>query len=291
MSLTARPRVYVFTIIAMVVGLKPCARGQIMLSGNENKFDLTQGGQKVIAGAKPDSLTLIDFSKMPPATFSVEGVANTVIGPPSNIAISPDGKMALVANSVKVEGDKYSPESYVHVVDLGVRPPKVVGRVNTELQPSGLSFTPDGERALVACRASGTVSVLGVDGLNVKLLESVKVGEPADQVSDVAVSPDGKTALASVRGSYLAVLAIENGKVTATGRKISTFGQCYRVVFTPDGELAMTAGSGFGNGSDLDAITVVEVKGREMVATDYVGIGVSPNRSRSAPTGSYWRRW
>ena len=127
MSLTAQGRVYVFTIIAMVVGLKPCARGQIMLSGNENKFDLTQGGQKVIVGAKPDSLTLIDFSKMPPATFSVEGVANTVIGPPSNIAISPDGKMAPVANSVKVEGDKYSPESYVHVVDLGVRPPKVVG--------------------------------------------------------------------------------------------------------------------------------------------------------------------
>ena len=82
--------------------------------------------------------------------------------------------MALVANSVKVEGDKFSPESYVHVVDLGVRPPKVVGRVNTELQPSGLSFTPDGKRALVACRASGTVSVLGVAGLTVKLLESVK---------------------------------------------------------------------------------------------------------------------
>ena len=71
--------------------------------------------------------------------------------------------------------------------------------------------------------------MLGVDGLNVKLLESVKVGEPADQVSDVAVSPDGKTALASGRAaSYLAVLAIENGKVTATGgrfrRSVSAIG-------------------------------------------------------------------
>ena len=113
-------------------------------------------------------------------------------------------------------------------------------------------------------------------------------------MSDVAVSPDGKTALASVRAasSYLAVLSDrQRQQVTATGRKVSTFGQCYRVVFTPDGGLAVTAGSGFGNGSDLDAITVVEVKGREMLATDYVGIGVSPESiRRSAPTENYWRR-
>ena len=59
-----------------------------MLSGNENKFDLTQGGQKVNSGGEA-GLVDVDrfFSKTPPVTFSVEGVANTVIGPPSNIAI------------------------------------------------------------------------------------------------------------------------------------------------------------------------------------------------------------
>jgi len=272
--------------ILVVISLTAASRGQIMLSGNENKIDLTQGGQKVIPNPGPDSLTLLDFSKTPPATFNVEGVANTVVGPPSNIAISPDRRVALVANSIRVDGDKYSPESYVHIVDLSARPPRVVGRVKTDLQPSGLSFTPDGKRALVACRASGTVSVLGVDGLNVKLLENVKVCEPADQVSDVAISPDGKTALASAReASYLAVLAIDGDKVTATPRKISTFGQCYRVVFTPDGELALTAGSGFGSASDLDALTVIEVNGREMRATDYVGLGVSPESIEISPDG------
>jgi DNA-binding beta-propeller fold protein YncE len=285
MPLIMGMRLVVLSIVSAFAPVLP-ARGQIILSANENKFDLTQGGQKVIPGAAPDSLTLIDFSKTPPATFTTQNVPNTVIGPPSNVGISPDRKMALVANSVRVEGDKYFPESYVHVIDLSARPPKVVGRVNTDLQPSGLSFTPDGKRALVACRASGTVSVLAVDGLNVKLLESVKVCEPGDQVSDVAISPDGKTALASAReASCLAVLAIDNGKVTATGRKVSTFGQCYRVVFTPDGELAVTAGSGFGNGSDMDAITVVEVKGHDMVATDYVGIGVSPESIEISPDG------
>src|SRR4051794_3415991 len=89
---------------ALLLALPHAARGQIMLSGNENKIDLTQGGQKVIPNAPPDTLSLIDFSKTPPAVFNVEGVTNTVVGPPSNIAISPDRRVALVANSIKVEG-------------------------------------------------------------------------------------------------------------------------------------------------------------------------------------------
>src|SRR5579871_1152914 len=125
-------------IVTMIVslGCNLTAHGQIMLSANENKFDLTQGGQKPIPNAAPDSLTLIDFSKTPPATFTIDNVPNTVIGPPSNVGISPDGKMALVANSVKIENGKDFPESYVHIVDLSSHPPKVVGRVTTNLQPS-----------------------------------------------------------------------------------------------------------------------------------------------------------
>ena len=67
---------------------------------------------------------------------------NTVIGPPSNIAISPDGKLAIVANSIKIDPadkTKYVPESYAHIIDLTARPPKVIGRVKTDLEPSGTS--------------------------------------------------------------------------------------------------------------------------------------------------------
>ncbi len=114
-----------------------------MISGNENKVDLTGGGQRVIANAEPDSLTFLDFSKFPPTVTNVMNVPNTVIGPPSNIAISPDGKIALVANSIKLDSTSatgYVPESYVHIVDLTSTPPKVVGKVQTDPQPSGLSF-------------------------------------------------------------------------------------------------------------------------------------------------------
>ena len=47
-----------WSAIALVVQVAiaaSAARGQIMLSGNENKIDLTGGGQRVVPGAARDS--------------------------------------------------------------------------------------------------------------------------------------------------------------------------------------------------------------------------------------------
>jgi DNA-binding beta-propeller fold protein YncE len=215
-----------------------------------------------------------------------------VVGPPSNVAISPDGRIALVANSIKLDPSAptgFVPESNVHLVDLSARPPKVVGRVQTGLQPSGLSFAPSGRIALVANRASGTVGVLTVNGTDVKQVKSVKVCEPAESVADVGVSPDGRLALAAVQkaGGYLAVLRIDDaGHVTATGQKVSVYGQPYKVVFTPDGEMALTAGTGAGNGVDVDALSVIDLKAPNGPRTiDYVALGAGPETIEISPDG------
>lgn len=270
------------------------ARGQVILSGNENKIELTSsGGPKVIPDPTgPDSLTLIDFATSPPTLTNILDVPNSVVGPPSNVAISPDGRIALVANSIKLDPSAptgFVPESYVHVVDLSAKPPKVVGRVQTDLQPSGLSFAPGGRIALVANRASGTVGVLAVNGTDVKQVKSLKVCEPAESVADVGVSPEGRLALAAVQkgGGYLAVLRIdESGQVTATGRKVSVYGQPYKVVFTPDGESALTAGTGAGNGVDVDALSVIDLKAPNGPRTiDYVTLGAGPETIEISPDG------
>jgi DNA-binding beta-propeller fold protein YncE len=281
--------------LSAAVALAPLtSRAQLMLSGNENKIELTSsGGPKVVPNPTgPDSLTLIDFATSPPTLTNILDVPNSVVGPPSNVAFSPDGKLALVANSIKLDPSAptgFVPESYVHVVDLSAKPPKVVGRVQTDQQPSGLSFAPNGKVALVANRASGTVGVLALNGTEVKQVQSVKVCEPADSVADVGVSPDGRLALAAVQkaGGYLAVLRIdESGKVTATGRKVSVYGQPYKVVFTPDGELALAAGTGAGNGVDTDALSVIDLKAPNGPRTvDFVPLGAGPETIEISPDG------
>ena len=84
-------------IITLGPGLM--ASAQIVISGNENKIELTSGAPKVIKPNAPDSLSILDFSKFPPSVEHVTDVPNSVVGPPSNIAITPDRKLALIANS------------------------------------------------------------------------------------------------------------------------------------------------------------------------------------------------
>ena len=262
---------------------------QLVISGNENKIDLTSGAPKVIPPSGPDSISILDFSKFPPAVEHLSDVPNSVVGPPSNIAITPDRKLALIANSLKIDPSNptnWVPENFVHLLDLTARPPKVIGKVTTGRQPSGISFTRDGRMALVANRADGTVSVLSIRGQEVSVLQTVTVCLPAESASDVAISPDGKLALVSAwKGGYLAVLKIDGASVTATGQKISAYGQPYRVVISSDGELALTAGMGFGNGLDRDAVTVIDLKSKPMRAVDHVTIGSVPESIEISPDG------
>jgi DNA-binding beta-propeller fold protein YncE len=139
----------------------------------------------------------------------------------------------------------------------------------------------------VANRAEGTVTLLRIQGKEVRAVETIKVCTPEESVSDIAISPDGKLALASVqKGGFLAVLRLENGRVEFTGQKISAYGQPYRCVITPDGELAITAGQGFGNGIDHDAITVVDLRAKPMRRFITSRLARCRNRSRSVPTAN-----
>ncbi len=273
--------------LVLVLGF--AASGQIVISGNENKIDLTSGAPKVIPPTGPDSLSILDFSTFPPRMHNIGDVPNSVVGPPSNIAITPDGKLALIGNSLKIDPNNatnWVPENFVHVLDLTSKPPKIIGKATTGRQPSGISITPNGKLALVANRADGTVTALSIRGQEIVPLQTVTVCQPVESSSDVAISPDGKLALVSAqKGGFLAVLKVDGENIAATGQKISAYGQPYRVVITPDGELALTAGQGFGNGLDRDAVTVIDLKSKPMRATDYIAVGAVPESIEISPDG------
>lgn len=266
------------------------AGASLMISGNENKIDLTSGTASVLTGAPADTLTFLDFSSFPPQIQHLTNVANSVIGPPSNIAITPGGTLALIANSLRTDpgaASGWSPASSVHVLDLEAQPPRVIAEVPVGLQPSGISITPDGRLALVANRAEGTVSVLRISGRAVEPVQNVTVCPPAESASDVAISPDGKRALVSIqKGGYLAVLAIEGHRVRALGRRYSVYGQPYRCVISPDGALGLTAGQGWGNGLDLDALTVVDLQAQPPRTSDFIPIGSGPESLELSPDGN-----
>lgn len=275
-------------VLAVVAMIGNPSFGQLMLSGNENKIDLSNGPPRMILDAEADSISVLDFSQFPPRVRTIEGIRNSVIGPPSNIAITPDEKLALVASSVIIDptdSTQYAPDHLIHVIDLTTDPPQVIEEIQSEQQPSGMSISRDGTFALIANRAGGTVSLFRIDGKKVTLAQTVKVCEPEEQVSDVALSPDGRLAITSIcEAGYMGVLEINEDGMVATDRKLSVCGKPYRVVISPDGEFALTAGSGQGK-PDIDSVTVVDLKSDPIRTIDYIPTPPGPESLEISPDG------
>jgi DNA-binding beta-propeller fold protein YncE len=270
---------------------------QWILSGNEAKIDLDSGAPVVMATQETDSISLLDFSVFPPRVQHFMDIPNTVIGPPSNIAISPDGQRVIIANSLKLDPTASSgwvPANKAHLMGLSEDGLKPMGQIQTGLQPSGASFTPDGRYALIANRAGGSITVLewptmpgGQMGQAVSRGE-VEVCPPEESLSDVAIAPDGSLVLASMQqGGYLAELHLVDGQLAPSGRKYSVYGQPYRVVISPDGRYGITAGAGSGDPLDPDALTLIDLKASTPVVVDHITLDPVTESLEISPDGKW----
>ena len=260
-----------------------------MVSANESKLDLDTGVSRRVPDAAPDTLTFLDFGTFPPGVRHLTNIPNTVIGPPSNVAVSPDGRLAVVADSLEPgpgEPATWRPSTRLHLLDLSGATPRLVGEAQAGPQASGVAFAPDGRHVFVANRAGGSVSWFRRDGLRLEPGGTVPFTHPTNEVSDVAVSHDGRTVLAAVReGQHLQVLRFDGTELAVAPARISVYGRPYRVLFTPDGELAVTAGAGSGNGADVDAMTVIDARTDPPRAIDYVPLANGPESLAMSPDG------
>jgi DNA-binding beta-propeller fold protein YncE len=242
-----------------------------------------------------DTLSIVDMSK--PAALRIVATIpmdNTIIGPPTNLAITPKGDVALVANSVNgVEKDgKWDvvSDDRVFVVDLKASPPAVIATLHAGKRASGMAISADGTMALIANRDDGTVSVLSISGKDVKVSDTVTVGAPTDSVSAVAITPDGKSALV-VKSNVdkIAVLAIDNGKV-AYDKKNDLPGNNYpyNVGVVPGGKIALIANTGNGGSSDgsADTVSVVDLETKPFHIIDHITVGDSPEGLVISPKGN-----
>ena len=205
----------------------------------------------------------------------------------------PSGEIALVANSVAPVvqgwGHRLEPDNKVFVVDLKASPPEVIGTVAVGKQPSGMAISRNGDLALVANRGDGTLSVLSIHGKDVLVVGTVPVGTAADQVSAVAITPDGRHALAAkAAANKVALLSIDGGKVTYEKRDLPTGIFPYNVAVTPDGKLALTADNGNSGGSDgnVDTVGVIDLAANPPRVVDHVTVGDLPEGLAISPKGN-----
>jgi DNA-binding beta-propeller fold protein YncE len=207
---------WVAVATGLVTGSGP-AFADLMIVGVDNKVGFDETGA-VFRAPGNDVVSVVDIGSNPesPRIVADLPLMNSVFGPPTNLAIAPDERLALVANAMRwiPDGDGWKPEpdNRIHVIDLTVDPPQVVETLEVGRQPSGMAISRQGDLALVAHRADNSVGVLEIKDRTVRLVQTVDMGE---QVAAVAIAPDGRRALvAKFPGHKIAVLDIADGRVS-----------------------------------------------------------------------------
>ena len=263
----------------------------LMIVGLDEKITFDDAGKPIMSLPGNDSVIIVDLAnpEEPKIVVSLP-LKNSLIGPPVNVAIAPNGAIALVADSVDVvkEGDtlKQVPDNKLHVIDMKANPPKLAGTISTGKQPSGLDISPDGKMALVAHRADTSVGVFSIDGTDVKLVDTIAMG---DIVAHVAFTSDGKRALAAKFSAHkLSLLEVgENGKVTYNKIDLATGLWPINVAVSPDGKIALTADLGAATTSDgsVDTISVVDLEAKPPRIIDRIVVGDGPEGLAISPKG------
>ena len=266
------------------------AHAQVMIIGIDSKVAFDKNGVPVFGPPGKDAVLIVDYSnREAPKIVGSLPLMNSIFGPPTNLAITPDQKLALVANSMDWEkdGEKWKPvpDNKLYVIDLTTTPPALVSTVTVGKQPSGLSINPAGNLALVTNRADNSISVLSIAGKEVKLIDTMPMGE---HVAHVVFTPDGKRALAAkFPGHKIAVLNVDGQKVTDSKHNMNVGLWPYNVDVSPRGTIALTADNGNGGRSDgnMDTVSVIDLEATPPRVIDRVVVGDAPEGLAISPKG------
>jgi DNA-binding beta-propeller fold protein YncE len=287
--LTTQSRTLLAIAFTALASATPHAR-PLMIVGLDEKVGFDDG-RPVLSLPGKDQVLVVDLANPEePKIVASLPLKNSIIGPPVNLAFTPDGTLALIADSMDVvrEGDalKNTPDNKLYVVDMTSSPPKHINTVAVGKQPSGIDISPNGGLALIAHRADNSVGVITIDGRDVKLVDTVAMG---DNIAHVAFSPDGRRAIATkVSAHKVSILEVgDDRKVTYTKLDLPTGHFPINVAVAPDGNIALTADVGNAAASDgsVDTISVVDLEIKPPRIIDRVVVGDGPEGLAISPKG------
>jgi DNA-binding beta-propeller fold protein YncE len=260
-----------------------------ILIGLDEKVTYDANGQVNGAPGK-DAVLIMDVSN--PARPHIRAslpLMNSLLGPPTNLQITPDGKLGLVANSVVMNQDgsgwKIAPDNKLFVIDMNANPPKLADTVTVGMQPSGMAISRNGDLALIANRAGKSVSVLSIQNGAVKSLGDVPMEQEA---AAVVISPDGKRAFVCLNlVNKIAVLAIDGQKVTYDkSLDIPSAVNPYNIDITSDGKYVIASNTG-AQQNNGDAEVVIEATGAHPHVVDIMSPGNGPEGFAISPNGKW----
>jgi hypothetical protein len=91
----------------------------LIVSANDAKYVRVAGRDTYPEGTGSDTLTVLDAAHFPPDVKATVDVEHTIIGPPQAVAITPDGKLAVVGAPTRYDyaAKKVIFDTFLQVID------------------------------------------------------------------------------------------------------------------------------------------------------------------------------
>jgi DNA-binding beta-propeller fold protein YncE len=276
-----------FLTLALI--LPRTASADLMIAGFDEKMGF-EDGKMITSAPGNDTVVVFDISnpRVPRITATLD-LMNSLHGPPTNLIITSDEKLALVANPVDwIQKDGVwtnIPGHSLHIIDLEGTP-KHLETIKAGNQPSGMDLTPDNKILLIGNRAEPTVSVIRISGKTAELIDTIAVTAPVDAVS---VTPDGKRALFTMRTiNSVGTLHISGRTVTFSEDENIPVGiEPYNVAVSPKGDIALVNNAGVtgGNDGNADPVCVIDLAAAHPHVIDWITVGDGPEGLAFSPSG------
>ena len=271
------------SIVGPPVNLDIDPSGSIALVADS--VDVTKDGD-ALKQVPDNKIYVIDLKSSPPK------LAATVTGgkQPSGLSISPDGKMALVANRA---------DNSISVLSINGTDVKVTDTIAFPDSVAHVVFTPDGKRALAVRFPAHKISVLDIAGDKVTY-NKVDIAAGLWPYN-VVVTPDSKLALTSDNGGSgssdgsvdtTSVIDLEANPPRAIDRVVVGDGP-EGLAMSPKGDLAVAAILRGSNNKKAfyyqknGSITVLKIDGKKVTRTQDIEVGGLPEAAMFTPDGKY----
>jgi len=267
------------------------ASAQIVVSANDAKVRLVDGVNTTIPNPPPDTVTIIQLDTGAPRILAELPVPNSIVGPPQNVAITPDESLALVTSSTRLDpadGSKTLPDDKVTVIDLKATPPVVLATLRAGNGASGVSINRAGTLALVANRFAGTVSVFTIMGKTVTAAGTVELGTPESLLSAVVFTRDGRLALVTRNNdSLVSVLSVEGTRVQNAKQDFAANLKPYGIDVSPAGDTAIVASIGVGATGGSDTLSVIDLTATPPRTVNHLAVGPVAEGLAISPDGRH----
>ena len=237
-----------------------------------------------------DGLAVIDIADPArPRLAHVLRLDTSVYGPPTNLQITPDGRLGLLTSPVTMrqEGENWwaQADDRLHVVDLAADPPALIETIRVGRQPSGLAIARAGDVALVANREGRSVSVLAIRDRSVRVVAEVDIGAEA---AAVAIAPDGRQAYgAKNKAGTVGLLTSVDGQWRHDPALDMPVGPGpYGLEVTPDGAFALSGNTGpTPSDGHADTVALIRAGTTRPVVLDHLGVGDTAETLAISPDG------